>query len=167
MELRQIKFFMAVAEERHFGRAAERMYIAQQALSQNVRRLERELEVQLFDQSARQVRLTPDGEAFLEVARRMSRQVDGATVAARGTEAGAAGNLRVGVHLAEAAPVLSTSWRRPYPQRKEDRDAVRSKEQPHTPAAVLSCSMGQLIPMHECTLPDRPTRRDASPPSLG
>jgi DNA-binding transcriptional LysR family regulator len=111
MELRQIKFFMAVAEERHFGRAAERMYIAQPALSQHVRRLERELEVQLFDRSARQVRLTPAGEAFLEVAKRMSRQVDEATMAARRAEAGEAGSLGVGVHLPVAAPVLSVLLR--------------------------------------------------------
>lgn len=111
MELRQIKFFMAVAEERHFGRAAERMYIAQPALSQHVRRLERELGVQLFDRSSRHVRLTPAGEAFLEVARRMSRQVDEATVAARRAEAGEAGSLGVGVHLAVAAPVLSVLLR--------------------------------------------------------
>src|SRR5438552_8283435 len=111
MELRQIKFFLAVAEERHFGRAAERMYIAQPALSQHVRRLERELEVQLFDRSARHVRLTPAGEAFLQVARRMSRQVDEATMAARRAEAGEAGSLGVGVHLAVAAPVLSVVLR--------------------------------------------------------
>jgi len=111
MELRQIKFFMAVAEERHFGRAAERMYIAQPALSQHIRRLERELEVQLFDRSARQVRLTPAGEAFLEVARRMSRNVDEATVAARRAEAGEAGSLGVGVHLPMAAPLLSVVLR--------------------------------------------------------
>ena len=110
MELRQIKFFMAVAEERHFGRAAERMYIAQPALSQHVRRLERELEVQLFDRSARHVRLTPAGEAFLEVDKRMSRQVDEATVAGR-AEAGEAGSLGVGVHLPVAAPVLSVVLR--------------------------------------------------------
>jgi DNA-binding transcriptional LysR family regulator len=106
MELRQIKFFMAVAEERHFGRAAERMFIAQPALSQHVRRLERELEVQLFDRSARHVRLTPAGEAFLEVARRMTRQVDEATQAARRADAGETGSLGVGVHVSVAAPVL-------------------------------------------------------------
>jgi DNA-binding transcriptional LysR family regulator len=111
MELRQIKFFMAVAEERHFGRAAERMYIAQPALSQHVRRLERELGVRLFDRSARQVRLTPAGEAFLSVARRMSRQVDEATNAARRADAGEAGSLGVGVHVSVAAPVLSVVLR--------------------------------------------------------
>jgi DNA-binding transcriptional LysR family regulator len=111
MELRQIKFFMAVAEERHFGRAAERMFIAQPALSQHVRRLERELEVQLFDRSARHVRLTPAGEAFLEVAQRMTRQVDEATTAARRAEAGESGTLAVGVHLPVAAPLLSVVLR--------------------------------------------------------
>jgi DNA-binding transcriptional LysR family regulator len=111
MELRQIKFFMAVAEERHFGRAAERMYIAQPALSQHIRRLERELEVQLFDRSARYVRLTPAGEAFWEVARRMSRTAEEATVAARRAEAGETGSLALGVHLPLAAPVLSVLLR--------------------------------------------------------
>jgi DNA-binding transcriptional LysR family regulator len=111
MELRQIKFFMAVAEERHFGRAAERMFIAQPALSQHVRRLERELEVQLFDRSARHVRLTPAGEAFLEVAQRMARQVDEATTAARRAEAGHTGTLAIGVHLPLAGPLLSNALR--------------------------------------------------------
>ncbi|HEY4409366.1 MAG TPA: LysR substrate-binding domain-containing protein [Acidimicrobiia bacterium] len=111
MELRQIKFFMAVAEERHFGRAAERMYIAQPALSQHVRRLERELGVRLFDRSARHVRLTPAGEAFLAVARWMSRQVDEATLAARRAEAGEAGSVGIGVHVSVAAPILSVVLR--------------------------------------------------------
>jgi DNA-binding transcriptional LysR family regulator len=107
MELRQIKLFMAVAEERHFGRAAERMYIAQPALSQHIRRLERELGVRLFDRTPRHVRLTPAGEAFMEVARRMARQVDEATVAARRADAGEAGTIGIGVHVSVAAPVLS------------------------------------------------------------
>src|SRR2546423_12089408 len=107
MELRQIKFFMAVAEERHFGRAAERVYIAQPELSQQVGRLERELGVPLFDRSGRQARLTSAGEAFLEVARRVSRQVDKTTLAARMMEVGGAGSLALGVSMPVAAPVLS------------------------------------------------------------
>lgn len=118
MELRQIRFFVAVAEERHFGRAAERMYIAQPALSQHIRRLERDLGVQLFDRSARHVRLTPAGEAFLDVARRMLRQVDEGTEAARRAEAGESGSLALGAHMAVAAPVLSLllrHWHRVRP----------------------------------------------------
>ena len=118
MELRQIRFFEAVAEDRHFGRAAERMYIAQPALSQHIRRLERELGVQLLDRSARHVRVTPAGEAFLEVARRMLRQVDEGTDAARRAEAGETGSLAVGVHMSVAAPVLSVllrHWNRVRP----------------------------------------------------
>jgi DNA-binding transcriptional LysR family regulator len=111
MELRQIRYFMAVAEEQHFGRAAERMHIAQPALSQHVRRLERELGVRLFDRSARHVRLTPAGDAFLQVARRMARQVDEATMAARRADAGETGSLGVGVHVSAAAPVLSVVLR--------------------------------------------------------
>jgi DNA-binding transcriptional LysR family regulator len=130
MEMRQIRFFTAVAEERHFGRAAERMFIAQPALSQQIRRLERELGAQLFDRSARQVRLTPAGEAFLEVARRVSLQADEATVAAGRAEAGA-GSLGLGVHLPVAAPVLSVllgHWTRLQPAVQPRLTSGRSDE---------------------------------------
>src|SRR3954465_2011023 len=71
IEPRLLRAFLAVAEELHFTRAAARLYVAQQALSRDVRRLERELGVELFVRSTRQVALTADGERLVPYARRV------------------------------------------------------------------------------------------------
>ncbi|MCA2228425.1 LysR family transcriptional regulator [Nonomuraea aurantiaca] len=69
LEVRQLRYFMTVAEELHFGRAAERLGMAQPPLSRAIRNLERQLGVQLLERTTRQVRLTPAGQTFLEDAR--------------------------------------------------------------------------------------------------
>ncbi|HUQ61594.1 LysR family transcriptional regulator [Lentzea sp.] len=96
VEVRQLRYFVAVAEHEHFGRAAETLNIVQPAVSKQVARLERELGLTLFDRSHRRARLTPDGQAFLVHARRALRAVDRAAAAAADIAAGNTGLLRVG-----------------------------------------------------------------------
>ena len=96
MELRQLRYFVTLAEELHFGRAAEREHIVQSALSQQVQRLERELGVRLLERSTHHVALTAAGVVFLVEARQILAHVDRAAEAARNT-AGASAPLRVGI----------------------------------------------------------------------
>ncbi|MGW0810619.1 LysR family transcriptional regulator [Nonomuraea sp. NPDC002799] len=92
MELRALRYFVTVAEELHFGRAADRLSIAQPAVSRTIARLERELGVRLFDRSPRRVRLTAAGHRVLETAREALAAVD--RVRATASEQG--GVMRIG-----------------------------------------------------------------------
>ena len=71
MELRQLEYFLAVAGEMNFSRAAQRAHVVQSALSMSIGKLEKELGVELFDRSKQQIKITPAGELFREHARRV------------------------------------------------------------------------------------------------
>lgn len=94
--LRHLRYFVTVAEECHFGRAAERLHMAQPPLSQQIRRLEAELGIELFTRTTRRVDLTPAGTAYLERARTILNSVDAAADDARRVAAGAVGHLAIG-----------------------------------------------------------------------
>lgn len=96
MELRQMRYFVAVAEELHFGRAAERTHVAQPALSKQVRNLERELGVELLDRSERRVKLTDAGSAFLQKAYSVLEGAEEAEAAAVRAARGEVGRLSLG-----------------------------------------------------------------------
>jgi DNA-binding transcriptional LysR family regulator len=123
-ELRQLRAFVAVAEELHFTRAAERLHLGQQAVSKSVGQLERELGVALLERTTREVRLTPAGTALLASGREALASADAAFARAQAVGRGLAGTVRVGVTpaigpgtreevarvLRDGAPDLSVSF---------------------------------------------------------
>ncbi|AKZ53590.1 putative transcriptional regulator [Streptomyces ambofaciens ATCC 23877] len=104
--LAQLTSFVAVAEELHFTRAAERLNMTQPPLSRQIQLLESELRVQLLDRTNRSVRLTPAGRAFLGEARRILRQSEQAALAVRQVSTGEAGAIAVGFTAASAHSAL-------------------------------------------------------------
>jgi DNA-binding transcriptional LysR family regulator len=96
IDLRRICYFVVLAEELHFGRAAKRLGISQPPLSQQIRVLERELEVRLFARNNRRVELTPAGTALLPEARRLVAQAERTLAVARRAQLGELGELRIG-----------------------------------------------------------------------
>ena len=103
MELRHLRYFVAVGEEQHYGRAAQRLRIAQPALSRQIQDLEEEVGFKLFDRLPRGVKISAAGKCFMEDARRVLQQVNQAAERAKRVAAGQTGTLRVGF-------VESISW---------------------------------------------------------
>jgi DNA-binding transcriptional LysR family regulator len=118
VELRQLRYFIAVAEELHFRRAAERLHISQPPLSQQIRALEDELGFALLVRTRRRVELTPAGAAFLRDARALLAELEGAVATARRIDAGQTGRLRinfVGSALFSIVPGTVERFRRARP----------------------------------------------------
>lgn len=126
MELRQLQYFVAVADEGHFTRAAERLLIAQPAVSQQVRRLEAELGEPLFDRDRRHVRLTAAGRTLLPHARAALAAADRAKAAVRSLSGLLSGQLTVGAFEGVSERLLAAAlsqFRRAHPAVE-----VRAKE---------------------------------------
>jgi DNA-binding transcriptional LysR family regulator len=119
LELRQLRYFVAVAEELHFRRAAARLHISQPPLSQQISQLEDELGCRLLNRTRRSVELTPAGETFLRDARAMLGELEAAVATARRIDAGQAGLLRVsfvGSALLSIVPGIIQRFRRGRPE---------------------------------------------------
>ncbi len=97
MNLRDLTYLVAVADHRHFGRAAEACFVSQPTLSTQVKKLERELGVELVERNPRQIMLTPAGEQVVERARVMLKQADDIAVIAQRAHNPEAGSIRVGL----------------------------------------------------------------------
>ncbi|WP_107766431.1 LysR family transcriptional regulator [Nocardioides terrigena] len=110
--LDQVRSFVAVAEELHFGRAAERLQMTQPPLSRQIQKLEKSVGAQLLERDNRRVELTGAGAAFLDEAYRLLNLVEGAGDLARRVDAGAAGVVRLGFTAVSAISILGPLLRR-------------------------------------------------------
>ncbi len=120
MELRQLRYFIAVAEELHFTRAALRMHIGQPPLSHAIQMLEEDIGAQLFERTKRSVRLTAAGQLFLQDARRIIALTESAGEVARKAARGETGELRIGFTFSTPFTALFSNvihrYREKYPE---------------------------------------------------
>ena len=132
MELRHLRYFIAVAEELHFGRAAEALGISQPPLSQQIQALEEEIGARLLERTNRRVALTEAGRLFLDEARQVLAQVDRAVLLARRAHQGELGELRIGftasAPFTSAIPRSIHAFRKTYPDVHLDLQEMSSRQ---------------------------------------
>jgi DNA-binding transcriptional LysR family regulator len=142
MELRQLRYFVAVGEEQHYGRAAQHLRVAQPALSRQIQNLEEEIGFKLFERLPRGVKITDAGKLLLDDARRMLQEVNDAIARAKRIAAGQSGTLRIGF-------VESISWQGIVP------DSLRDfrEHQPDVELQLKSLrSLDQIAAIHSGSL---------------
>jgi DNA-binding transcriptional LysR family regulator len=135
-ELRHLRYFVAVAEELNFSRAAKRLQMAQPPLSVAIRQLEQEIGTSLFHRTSREVTLTEAGSALLPGARRTLAEADAAVAAAQRAASGEIGSLRVAYNWSarfETLPALGQAFAR----RRPDVELVTEEMRPNRMAAAL------------------------------
>ena len=142
MDLRHLRYFVAVAEERHFTRAAERLGIKQPPLSLQIKQLEQELGTPLFRRLTRGVELTEPGTLLLDEARQILEQVERTKANVRNRSRGETGHIRVGfagvTYFQPRVPRLVLAYRRRYP------GVVLSPVQSNTPHLVEALRNGSV-----------------------
>lgn len=141
IELRHIRYFAAVAEELHFGRAARKLHLSQPPLSQQIRRLEELLGYPLFVRTSRAVRLTSAGEVFLERAQRTLRKMEEDVEAMRRVARGEAGTLAVGFigsSVLTEIPAMLGQYRARFPK------VTLQLREGHTSDVIRSLKEGSL-----------------------
>ena len=154
MELRHFRYFIAVAEELHFGRAAQLLGISQPPLSQQIQALEQEVGARLFDRTNRRVELSEAGRLFLEEARQVLAQVDKAADVARRAQLGELGEMKIGftssVPFNSSIPQAIFSFRQSFPAVHLNLQEMSSKD---VADALLddSIEIGMMRPLN---LPD-------------
>ncbi|THJ33458.1 LysR family transcriptional regulator [Lampropedia aestuarii] len=118
MKTHLLRYFVALAEEKHFGRAAQRLFITQPPLSMALKALEAELGVSLLERDAKHVRLTPAGQAFLVEARKVLAQLQHASEVVRNVAQGKLGGLKIGITgsmIYRGVPGYCTAFRQDHP----------------------------------------------------
>ena len=121
MNLRDLKYIIAVAESRHFGKAAERCFVSQPTLSGQIKKLEEELGVAIFERTNRSVEITPVGETIVAHARQIMEQADVIQQLARAHQDPLAGPLRIGAIPTLSPylmPLILAPLKKLYPQMK-------------------------------------------------